>query len=124
MTYDLLVEVSEELEPELRHRLLSLAYRASRSREVALVLRGVSRKAVDRNLDPIVRREGTTLAGVRYVDPAEVGALLQQNIVSDPLLVSRDAGWLSDVDGHGPRVRSPEEGIAILEEELVATGAG
>lgn len=124
MPYELLVEVSGELEPGLRDRLLSLAYRASRSREVALVLRGVSREDLDRTLDPIVRQEGTALAGVRYMEPQEVESLFQRNGVGEPLLVSRDAEWLSGLDGDVPRVRSPEEGVAILEEGLLAGEAG
>lgn len=124
MAYELLVEVSGELEPELRDRLLSLAYRASRSQEVAIVLRGVSPQDVDRTLDPIVATEGTALPGVRYVEPEQVEPLLRKNGVRECLLVSRDADWLCGLDGGTPSVRSPEEGIAILEEGLIASGAG
>lgn len=122
MPYDLLVEISEDLDPDLRERLISLAYRASRSREIALVLRGVSRSAVDRTLDPIVDREGTGVAGVRYLAPDDAESLLRSNAVRECVLLSRDPDWIAGADGQGPRVRSPEQGIALL-EEVLADGA-
>lgn len=123
MPYDLLVEISEDLDPAFRERLLSLAYRASRSREVALVLRGISPSDVDRTLDPVVEREGTGVAGVRYLDPEEALPLLRANGGSECVVLSRNPGWLADA-GAGPlSVRSPEEGVALLEEGLAANGA-
>lgn len=122
MPYDLLVEISDDLDAEQRDRLLSLAYRASRSHEVALVLRGVSRAAVDRTLDPIVEREGTALSGVRYLEPDEVRPLLEQNGIRECVIVSPHADWLS-ANGDAPRVRSPGEAIVFLEGRLSPNGA-
>lgn len=123
MPYDLLVEISDDLDPELRDRLISLAYRASRSREVALVLRGVSRETVDRTLDPIVASEGVAVAGVRYLDPEEVRPLLVEDGIRQCVLLGHDPDWISGLGGDTPPVRDPEEGINLLEELLAASGA-
>ena len=123
MPYDLLVDISDDLDPELRDRLISLAYRASRSREVALVLNGVSRETVDRTLDPIVASEGIAVAGVRYVDPEEVLTLLRNNAVRQCVVLGRDPDWISGFNGDTPPVRRPEAGIGLLEDLLATSGA-
>lgn len=123
MPCDLLVELSDDLDPELRDRLIWLAYRASRSREVVLVLSGVTRETVNRTLDPIVASEGIAVAGVRYLDPEEVPSLLQSSAVRQFVVLGRDPDWISALNGDiPPVVRCPEEGINLL-EDLLATGA-
>lgn len=121
MSYDLLVEISPDLDRDLQARLLAGAYRASRRRRVAVVLRDVDSDTVDRLLDPVVRRVGTGVPGVRYLDPEQAGAALRDapDGGGPSLILSRDAGWMNGSDGAAPLVRSPEEGLEQLEEELV-----
>ena len=118
MAYDLLVEISSDLDRDLQARLLAGAYRASHGRRVALVLRGVDRDAVDRLLDPVVRRVGTGVAGVRYLEPDEACAEIRDASRGDGpcLILSRDADWLNGSADAGHVVRSLEAGLGELEE--------
>lgn len=117
MDYDLLVDVGKELEPRLRDRLLSLSYRASRSRRVGLVLRGISREAVDRQLDPVVEREGSGVRGVRYLEATEAEEMLRGDGGRRAVVVTPDPSWIPACNGDAPRVRSPERAARMLEDE-------
>lgn len=121
LAYDLLVEISPELDRDLQVRLLAGAYLASRWRRVAIVLRDVGSDTVDRLLDPVVRRVGTGVPGVRYLDPEEAGAALRDapDGGGPDLILSRDAGWLDGSVDSTHAVRSPEAGLGELEDELV-----
>ncbi len=122
MPYDVFVEIGEELDPDLRERLLALAYRRSRSQSVAIVLRGVSPSAVDRHLDPVVESLGIAVRGVRYLEPHQVEEALASNGARRPIVLTRDASWVPrGADGRAPDVRSPEEGLALLAGEASPT---
>jgi hypothetical protein len=71
MTIQALVEVSSDLAPQQQKSLVSWAYRLSRSGRVMLLLRGISRAAVDRMLDETVATEGLDVKGLLYADPGE-----------------------------------------------------
>lgn len=62
------VEITSELDAETQMRLLTAAYVASRSGVAILMLKGVSRESVDRQLDPVVRSVGLNVQGVVYMD--------------------------------------------------------
>lgn len=117
MAYDLLVEITPDQTSDLQARLLAAAYRASGSREVAVVLRGVARDAADRLLDPVVRKVGTGVAGVRYLEPEEAVRSLRSGGNGDgsSLILGRREDWAGALNGDAPVVRSPEEGVDELE---------
>lgn len=115
MSYDILVEVSRELSPGLRDRLLSAAYRASRSSRVALVLDGVDRADVDRALDPVVRRVGVGVTGVTYLSPEEARSRMVGNGARPCLVVSPDPDWLLGVSAPEARVEGPEDGLRSMQ---------
>jgi hypothetical protein len=62
------IEIDGSTSQPLQERLLSSAYRLSRTAPVVLMLNGIDRQRVDRLLDKVVALEGTRFAGVRYVD--------------------------------------------------------
>ncbi len=116
MAYELFVEICADLAPELRTRLVAGAYRASRSSRIALVLKDVSREDVDRVLDPVVRKEGIAVAGVRYLSPDEARTRLHGNGADPCVVVSREPDWLNGASsGTGVRVESPEQGLRSME---------
>lgn len=116
MHYDLLVEISDEMDSDLLDRLLAAAYRASRSRKVGLILRDTTREAVDRRLDPIVEAEGTSVNGVRYLGADELQSALEDRGAGDVLLLSRDPKSLPIPGASPSRIRDPEDGLALLED--------
>lgn len=123
MSYELFVEISEELDPGLRDQLLALSYRASRWQAVAIVLRGVSRDEADRRLDPVVESEGAGLPGVRYLEVEDAEALLGElgaNGARRPVVLTRERGWIPRSSGGDPEVHSPEVGIEMLKERVLA----
>jgi hypothetical protein len=117
MTYDLFVEISDTLDAGLQERLLAAAYRASRTRRVGLVLRGLSREQIDRRLDPIVEREGTGFRGVRYLEVEDVRALLSGNGAGSLLVLSTVPDWVPDFSGERAEIWGPEAGLALLAAE-------
>ncbi len=122
MAYELLVEVSDDLEPELRDRLLSLAYAASRSGTIGLVLRGVAPQEVDQELDPIVKSQPMKMAGVRYLAVEDAKNILAENGSQGTIVMTRDANWIPAARGAPARVVSLENGIAMLEKKVTSVG--
>jgi len=124
MSYDLFVEISDALDPGLRDRLLSAAYRASRTRRVGLVLRGPSREEIDRRLDPVVEREGTGFRGVRYLEVEEVRDLLSEKGAARLLVLSTVPDWVPESRDRGAEIWGPEAGLALLQAEEKKWAAG
>lgn len=122
MSYDVLVEISDDLDAELRDRLVSLAYAASRSGPIGLVLRGVPPGEVDRRLDPVVRSQPMQTGGVRYLAVEDAKAILAENGAPGTVVVTRDAEWIPVARGAPARVVSPENGVAMLERRESAVG--
>jgi hypothetical protein len=85
-----LIEVSGDSEPREQKRLLSWAYRLSRTGRVMLLLRGVSTHEADRMLDDVVRSEGHDVAGLRYAEPGDDEAIMQLAATTSLVVASTD----------------------------------
>lgn len=117
MEYELFVEISAEMSPEVRRRLAISAYRASRWGTVALVLRGVEPDAVDRWLDSAVRKEGVGVSGVRYLDPEVVAPRIRNGSGGCTVVTADPASWMRDAGGRVGRLLDPAQGLGRLESD-------
>lgn len=70
------VEITPRVRDGSHAGLLALAYAASRTAPVMAVLSGITRRAMDARLDPVVARLGVCVRGVVYADAEDEAAVL------------------------------------------------
>jgi hypothetical protein len=105
-----LVEIVADRDVDTRTRLLDAAYRASRNGTVFLLVGGGDRAAVDRILDPVVRRLGVDVYGVRYLAVEEEAAVDEVLGVASTI-VAASPGLRERLESRGFRPISEEEAI-------------
>jgi hypothetical protein len=104
------VEIAADQGVDARTRLLDAAYRASRNGIVFLLMRGADRAAVDRILDPVVRRCGVDVYGVRYLAVDEESAVDEVLRVASTV-VTDSAALRTTLESRGFKPISEEEAI-------------
>jgi hypothetical protein len=85
------VEIAPAPLGEESARLLSSAYRASRSAVIMLVLDRVTLREADRYLDQVVGREGNDVQGVVYADVADERTVAEAARAASFVVASTDA---------------------------------
>lgn len=102
------IEIAEEFDPRVQAELVASAYRLSRNGLVVLALRGISRKAVDRLLDPVVATVGRDVVGILYVEAPDPIQLLPY-VAPATQVVGVSEGFHSAFRRHGIPVLAPAE---------------
>lgn len=110
-----LVGVPAACDARTTERLVTAAFRASAAGPVALLVGGRARQRVDALLDVLVRRFGTEVRGVLFLDPElRVERLMSLAATCRVVLVWSDA-LAADLRGRGLSVEHGAEGLATLE---------